>query len=68
MRRAPLACVRSRADRASVAATTVLQIVTDAEAEPDVPAGELHLRLWRFLHDEFDDLEALLAPYQRDPR
>ena len=68
LRRPPLAYVRSRSDRASVAVTTILQIISDTELEPDLPAGELHLRLWRFLHDEFDDIEATIAPYQRDFR
>jgi hypothetical protein len=56
-----LAYSRSRNDRASVAATAILQIISDAEDGPDLPGGELHLRLWRFLHDEFDDIEATVA-------
>lgn len=66
MRRAPIAYVRSRSDCASVAATAILQIISDAELETDLPPGELQLRLWRFLHDEFDDIEALFAPNQNE--
>jgi hypothetical protein len=65
MTRPPIAYVRSRSDRASVAVTAILQIISDAEQEPDLPPGELQLRLWRFLHDEFDDIEATIAAYQR---
>ena len=63
--RPPLDYVRSRADRATAATNSILQIISDAELEADLPAGELHLRLWRFLHDEFDDIEATIATYQR---
>ena len=63
--RPPLDHVRSRTDRATAATNSILQIISDAELEADLPAGELHLRLWRFLHDEFDDIEATIATYQR---
>ena len=53
MMRSPLASV---CDRASVAATAVLQIITDAEQEPGLPPDELHYRLWRYLRDEFADI------------
>jgi len=62
--RPPLDYVRSRADRATAAANSILQIISDAELEADLPAGELHLRLWRFLYDEFDDIEVSMATYQ----
>jgi hypothetical protein len=58
--------VRARSDRAVAATTEILRIISDAELEPGLPPGELQLRLWRFLHDEFDDIEATIAPYQRD--
>ena len=44
---------------------SILQIISDTELEADLPAGELHLRLWRFLHDEIDDIEATIAMYQQ---
>jgi hypothetical protein len=68
MKRPPLAYVRARSDRAMAATTEILRIISDAELEPDLPPGELHLRLWRFLHDQFDDVEATIATYQRDLR
>lgn len=52
------------ATAANVAVTAILQIISDAELESDLPPGELQLRLWRFLHDEFDDIEATIATYQ----
>ena len=63
--RPPLDDVRSRTARAMAATNSILQIISDAELETDLPAGELHLRLCRFLHDEFDDIEATIAAYQR---
>ena len=43
-------------DRATIAATVVLQILADAELELDFDPRELKLRLELYLRAEFDDL------------
>lgn len=43
-------------DRATAAAIAILQIITDAELEPNLEPGELQCWLWRYLRDEFDDI------------
>jgi hypothetical protein len=43
-------------DRAGAAATRIQQIIDSPELEPDLPAGELHYRVCRFLFNEYDKL------------
>jgi hypothetical protein len=57
--------VQSFNDRATVAANAILQIIVDAEAK-QVEPGELHLRVSRYLRDEFDDLARQMAAEQRE--
>ena len=52
-RRAPITHARPRSDRANAAAHELLEFFDD----PALPAGELHLRVWRLLMDEFDSIE-----------
>lgn len=55
--RASIAPVRPRTDRALAAATEILRIVSDADDHPDLPAGELLCRVWKFIIAEFDAIE-----------
>lgn len=56
-RRAPIAHACPQTDRALAAATEILRLINDANDDPDLPAGELLCRIWRFLILEFDDIE-----------
>jgi hypothetical protein len=56
--------IKSFNDRATTAATAILQIVADAELEPDLVPGELQYRICRYLRDEFDDIARQMAAGQ----
>jgi hypothetical protein len=71
MKRPPNAPACSKTDRAVAAAHAILEIVFDAD--PNLPAGELHCRVYSLLLSHFDgiarenevDCRALLAARRR---
>jgi hypothetical protein len=52
-------------DRASVATTTILQIISDAD-DQGLDPGEVYLQIWRRLRDEFDDIAREMAGAQQE--
>jgi hypothetical protein len=54
MKRPPITPARPRTARAMAAAHSILELVFE---DPSISADELHCRVWRFLMDQFDDVE-----------
>jgi hypothetical protein len=52
-------------DRASVATTIVLEIVSDGD-DKELDPDEVYLRIWRRLRDEFDDVAREMAAEQQE--
>jgi hypothetical protein len=47
-------------DRAAVATTIILQLVSDGD-DQGLDPSEVYLRIWRRLRDEFDDIAQEMA-------
>jgi hypothetical protein len=58
--------IQSFNDRASAATIAILEIIDDVEREPDLEPGELQLRIWRRLREEFDDIAREMAAGQKE--
>ena len=52
-------------ERASVATTIILQIISDGD-DKKLDPGEVYLRIWRRLRDEFDDVARQMAAEQQE--